>query len=536
MTDANPFQNDAPKRCPTCGGPLPAGTPGASCPKCMLVAGFATGGGGSGSSAAAASAKALTPEEIAARFPDYEIEGVLGRGGMGVVFKARHKGLDRTVALKVLPPASAATAGFAERFQREARALARLTHPNIVGVHEYGEREGVFFLVMEYVDGVNVRLAMREGRIGQRDALGIVPQICDALQYAHEHGVVHRDIKPENVLVDLRGCVKVADFGLAKIVAGDSDAPDLTLTGEVMGTPHYMAPEQFEKPTTVDHRADIYSLGVVFYEMLTGELPLGRFDPPSRRAQIDVRLDEVVLRSLEKAPERRWQHASDVNREVGTIASGAARPLPAEPQPVPGATQTAGSATQVAASFDRDPVRPRELAVCAALILAGVLPLALSDARHAFGAASGYALLTLTGIALLVLVWMRSWHTFAPRPDGTRRSRLAAFALACHGVSFVCGAVAIAATSSHALLLGAVLTSSCTWLLFVGLIAGITAWIRIGSSGGRLTGLWQAIAATFIPLAAPCLLFPLAYLLHPAETNAHVEDVTGTRITPVEKK
>src|SRR4029077_13476974 len=162
-------------------------------------------------------------------------------------------------------------------------------------------------------------------------ALKIVPQICDALQYAHEKGVVHRDIKPENVLLNEQGHVKIADFGLAKLLGREVAMPSLTGTRQVLGTPHYMAPEQMERPGTVDHRADIFSLGVLFYEMLTGELPLGRFPPPSQKVEIDLRLDDVVLRTLEKEPARRYQKASDVRTEVEAITSPprlAARPTP----------------------------------------------------------------------------------------------------------------------------------------------------------------------------------------------------------------
>jgi serine/threonine protein kinase len=193
---------------------------------------------------------------------------------------------------------------------------------------------------MEFVDGVTLRQLLASSRVSPREALAIVPQICDALQFAHDQGIVHRDIKPENILLDRRGRVKVADFGLAKIVeggAGDprrADAPpaepgapgvmrptaELTAAGKIMGTPNYMAPEQAEHPGAVDHRADIYALGVVFYQMLTGELPGGKIEPPSKKVQIDVRLDEVVLRALEKQPGLRYQQVSEVKTMVETIA------------------------------------------------------------------------------------------------------------------------------------------------------------------------------------------------------------------------
>ena len=174
---------------------------------------------------------------------------------------------------------------------------------------------------MEFVDGLTLRQLLDGGKLAPQEALAIVPQICEALQYAHDKGVVHRDIKPENILMDRGGQVKIADFGLAKLVG--REAKDFTITGagQVMGTPQYMAPEQIEHPQEVDHRADIYSLGVVFYQMLTGELPIGRFAPPSQKVQIDVRLDEVVLRALEKEPERRYQQASELKTHVETIAT-----------------------------------------------------------------------------------------------------------------------------------------------------------------------------------------------------------------------
>jgi serine/threonine protein kinase len=259
--------------------------------------------------------------DIAKHFPQLEILECLGRGGMGVVYKARQPKLNRLVALKILAPERGADPKFAERFLREAQALARLNHPNIVTVHDFGEADGLYYLLMEYVNGLTLRQLLRTRRMAPAEALKIVPKVCEALQFAHEHGIVHRDIKPENVLLDKQGRVKIADFGIAKLVGADGTEPALTEAQAIIGTPLYMAPEQVEKPQSVDHRADIYSLGVIFYETLTGELPLGRFQPPSKKVQVDVRLDEVVLHALEKEPERRYQHASHVKTDLETIAA-----------------------------------------------------------------------------------------------------------------------------------------------------------------------------------------------------------------------
>ena len=213
--------------------------------------------------------------------------------------------------------------GFAERFAREAKALARLNHPNIVGVHDFGETDGLFYFVMEYVGGANLRRLIASKELASEQALEIVPQICEALQFTHDEGIVHRDIKPENILIDTHGRVKIADFGLAKLLDASARDQVLTQTHQVMGTPRYMAPEQMEGAQSVDHRADIYSLGVVFYELLTGELPLVRFDAPSQKAPIDGRLDKVVMRALEKELPRRYQHASELKTEVERLSDPA---------------------------------------------------------------------------------------------------------------------------------------------------------------------------------------------------------------------
>jgi serine/threonine protein kinase len=262
------------------------------------------------------------PKELAEKFPQLEIIELLGQGGMGAVYKARQKQLDRLVALKILPPEVGQSEAFAERFTREARSLAKLNHPQIVTVHEFGHtQDGLYYFLMEFVDGTDLRHVIQAGHLESQQALAIVPQVCEALQYAHKKGIVHRDIKPENILLDKEGNIKIADFGLARLLDKPTTPCTLTQPDQRMGTPHYMAPEQIEHPHQVDHRADIYSLGVVFYEMLTGELPIGRFAPPSKKVQVDVRLDKVVLRTLEKEPELRYQQVSQVGAEVHTIAT-----------------------------------------------------------------------------------------------------------------------------------------------------------------------------------------------------------------------
>jgi predicted Ser/Thr protein kinase len=330
------------KTCPKCGAELALDAPAGICPKCLMQAGLAgqaTGGQQTGAS------NPLTPNErsaatvppqprfatpyhetLARQFPQLEILEHLGQGGMGVVYKARQRHLNRLVAVKILPPSVGSDPAFAERFTREAQALAQLNHPNIVQVYDFGRTEEFFYFIMEYVDGVNLRVLIREGKLSPEQALWIVPQICDALQFAHDEGIVHRDIKPENILVDKKERVKIADFGLAKLLGRAPEDLSLTGTGQLMGTLGYMAPEQLQEAHAVDHRADIYSLGVVFYEMLTGKLPIGRFDPPSKKVHVDVRLDEVVLRSLESEPGRRYQHASEIKEQVDMITHSGQQP------------------------------------------------------------------------------------------------------------------------------------------------------------------------------------------------------------------
>lgn len=257
----------------------------------------------------------------------YEVLALIGRGGMGAVYRARQRSLDRLVAIKVLPLEASADELFAARFQSEARLLARLQHPNIVAVYDSGATaEGYLYLVMELVEGSDLAQMIRAGKLSAPQSLEIVARVCDALQYAHQRGIIHRDIKPSNILFSTDGVVKVADFGLAKLHdSTDATANAQTLTGTVMGTPEYMAPEQ-RRGDTVDQRADIYSLGVLFYEMLTGQVPRGAWEPPSKCSDVDQRVDSVVTKALQAEPAKRYQGAGEVRSEVEGIRDTKAGP------------------------------------------------------------------------------------------------------------------------------------------------------------------------------------------------------------------
>ncbi len=209
--------------CPSCGVPLPADAPAGLCPACLAR--------GAGESADDPLAVEEVRRMLAEHAGELELGPLIGRGGMGFVFRARQKRLSREVAVKVLDPERSGNALFSERFAREAQTLARLAHPNIVAVHDYGRAGELYYLVLEYVDGVNLRQVLRARTLAPEQALSIVPQICEALEFAHAHGVVHRDVKPENILLDRSGRVKMADFGLAKLLGVDFPRVSLTSTG-----------------------------------------------------------------------------------------------------------------------------------------------------------------------------------------------------------------------------------------------------------------------------------------------------------------
>ena len=325
--------------CPQCGAPIPEGSADGLCPRCVFAKAMApTADGGA--------VPHLLPslESVRAAFPHLEVTGLIGSGGMGAVFKARQPQLDRFVALKILPTELAGQPGFSERFQREAQALARLSHPHIVTIHDFGQAGGFYFLLMEFIDGVNLRQLLKTKRLTPKEALSIVPPICEALQCAHDHGIVHRDIKPENPLIDKAGTVKIADFGIANIIAassaemaGDTTAASSSAATLALGTPDYAAPEQRDASATTDHRADIYSLGAILYELLAGRPPfkgnqmeilhqLWSKTPPTPlielRPDVPVDLEAVCRRCMEPDPSERYFSASELLADLERLESG----------------------------------------------------------------------------------------------------------------------------------------------------------------------------------------------------------------------
>lgn len=271
-----------------------------------------------------------------------EVEGILvgcqvvellGSGGMGAVYKGVQRALHRPVAIKILSPALAADPEFEARFQREAILMARLNHPNIVQIYDFGRSEGGdHYLIMEYVEGTDLQAILRSRSLKWEEVRAIMLQVCAALMHAHEQGCLHRDIKPSNIFLTQKGEVKVGDFGLARVAVEDGSPSgallDLTMSSVVMGTPGYIAPEQLSPGAAISPRSDIFSLGVVFYEMLTGELPRGNVRPPSRKVRgISRRLDSVVLKAMEAEPEDRYSSAKALSEALSRVPENSAVPF-----------------------------------------------------------------------------------------------------------------------------------------------------------------------------------------------------------------
>lgn len=257
-----------------------------------------------------------SPAELTAMMPggEYVFDSHIGQGGMGAVYRGHQLKLDRAVAIKILHRQHGTGYSYPERFRREAQVLAQLNHPNIVSVYDFGMVGDYLYYVMEFIEGTDLHQLLGRREITPARALEIMPALCDALHYAHEKGLVHRDIKPANVLIAADGRIKLADFGLAKRL--DKPSTLLTLSNMAMGTPDYAAPEQYDTRAVIDHRADIYALGVVFYQMLTGTVPRGAWQPPSAMTGSDPRLDTVIIRALMPDRDQRYSTAAEFKQAL----------------------------------------------------------------------------------------------------------------------------------------------------------------------------------------------------------------------------
>ncbi len=300
----------------------------------------------------------------------YRVLRRLGRGGMADVYLAEDEELGRRVAIKVLNERHAADAQFVERFRREATNAAGLSHPNIVSIYDRGEAEGTYYIAMEYLDGSTLKdVVVEQGPLPVEDAISYVRDLLGALRFAHRKGIVHRDIKPHNVMADSDGRIKVTDFGIAR-----AGASQMTEAGSIIGTAQYLSPEQ-ARGGVIDHRSDLYSVGIVLFELLTGTVPFGGEtpveiamkhlssvpDPPSqRRPDLPRALDQIVLRALAKDPEERYQTAEEMDAELARVADG----LPVSAQTAEAATQVlAGAGIAEAATVVARPARaPRPAA------------------------------------------------------------------------------------------------------------------------------------------------------------------------------
>lgn len=304
--------------CPTCGEPIPADAPGGACPGCLvLLASDAE------DDDALRGARLRPPalDKLQEFFPQYRLESLVGVGGQGVVYRAYEPAHNRQVALKVLTVEQAAHPEFLSRFALEAHTLARLSHPGIVSIYDSGQAGDYFFIAMQWVEGITLRDRLRGKSTEPRAAGQMISQVCDALECAHRQGIVHRDLKPENILIAANGALLIADFGIAKLQ--DETNPrelNLTATHFRLGTARYMAPEQMRGERTIDARADIYALGVILFELLTGELPLPFGLPASKIAGIPPVYDRIVARCMRPLPVDRFASVVDLRRQLHAAA------------------------------------------------------------------------------------------------------------------------------------------------------------------------------------------------------------------------
>ena len=256
--------------------------------------------------------------ELAPLFPGYEISNLIATGGMGAVYRAVQKSLDRPVAIKILPQVFSKDAAFCAGFEAEAKAMARLNHPNLIGVYDFGEVSGMLYIIMEYVPGKSIFHSAHGIAIDPAEVIRLVTGISNGLAHAHENGIIHRDIKPSNILLDLNAQPKIGDFGLARPVENKIQEGE-----EIFGTPHYTAPEVVSSPHSVGNRADIFSVGVLLHELLTGRLPAEDRRPASVICGCDPRFDAIIKRATNPIPEARYSSAAEIAKDLNAIALSA---------------------------------------------------------------------------------------------------------------------------------------------------------------------------------------------------------------------
>lgn len=285
------------------------------------------------------------PADLAPLFPGYDIHSLIATGGMGAVYLAVQRSLERQVALKILPMEFSSDAAFCAGFEAEAKAMARLNHPNLIGVFDFGEVNGMLYIIMEYVPGKSVYHSAYGKSIDPAEVIRIVTGICNGLAHAHENGIIHRDIKPSNILLDLNAQPKIGDFGLARPIERKIEEGE-----EIFGTPHYTAPEVVDSPHSVDYRADLFSVGVLLHELLTAKLPADDPRPASLIARCDVRFDSIIRRATQPLPAARYASAAEIAKELQAIGLSFASKGP----------RPAGASTHGMSAAPRRPGAPRK--------------------------------------------------------------------------------------------------------------------------------------------------------------------------------
>jgi eukaryotic-like serine/threonine-protein kinase len=470
--------------CPRCGAP-PSSARLGICPRCLFEA-------------------ELPPALIGGTLA---IEEEIGRGGMGAVYRARDVRLGRTVAVKFLPARLAAQPEFRKRFEREARALAMLNHPNIVAVYDVGQDDDQSYIVMEYVDGPPLAAQVP---LPWKRAVEVALQVCDALAHAHGQGIVHRDIKPENILIDAAGRAKVADFGIARLMGPDAAAWMLTAPDHTAGTPHYLAPETLAGAPP-DPRMDVYSVGVVLYQIITGRLPVGNFDP------LATPLDRIVRRALAPDPKRRYASADEMRRALAaTLRLPAADQLPPDERTwiyavaLLQAFSTAVALWAFLLSVTPKVIRPDDVLP---LIMLGPEHLPdgriLSRARFETGptlAAIATFAIAISGYGLLRLHWRRTGleHPDPERPIHESRWVLIAGVVAC--CVYAIGKLLEPhhlVVSNYIPILGGVIETVALFFLWVSILQ---AW-RIARPLRRETAMWVGFGLVLLAPIVELLVY-----------------------------